>query len=188
MLLAELINSDQTSSPAFKAWFKNSKITKNGKPMVVYHGSNSKFDEFDIKKMGLASDTGMRGKGFYFSPSKELVAKNYGSNIFEVYLSIQNPFDPSKYKSISEIAKALKMDSIYEEDDLKRMFKFDADKGEFTVFSSMSGTMTDFMKDAGFDGIVYEPRLEIIAFYPEQIKSATDNNGEFSASSKNIYM
>lgn len=187
MLLAELAANDQTSSPAFKAWFKNSKIVSNGKPQIVYHGSNTKFDEFDVKKMGSASDTGMRGKGFYFSPSKELVAKNYGSNIYEVYLSIQNPFDPSKYKSSLEIAKVLKIDSTYEEDDLKRLFKFDSDTKEFTVFSSMSGTMSGFMKDAGFDGIVYEPRMEIIAFYPEQIKSATDNNGEFSTSNRNIY-
>lgn len=29
----------QTDSPAFKAWFKSSKVTKDGKPRVVFHGT-----------------------------------------------------------------------------------------------------------------------------------------------------
>lgn len=189
VLLAELFENEikPTDTAEFKSWFKNSKIVDGNKPMVVYHGSNVEFTEFDSKKMGSSTDTGMRGKGFYFSPSKELVAKNYGNNIYEVYLSIQNPFDPSKFKSSAEIAKALKIDQIYEEDDLGQLFKFNPSSGEFSVFSSMSGTMTGFMKDAGFDGIVYDPRKEIIAFYPTQIKSATKNNGNFSSSNPNIY-
>ena len=35
----------------FHAWFDGSKVVdKNGNPLVVYHGTNSKFKKFNIKK------------------------------------------------------------------------------------------------------------------------------------------
>jgi len=39
----------QTETPAFKRWFGDSKVVdENGKPLVVYHGTNRDFDAFDL--------------------------------------------------------------------------------------------------------------------------------------------
>jgi hypothetical protein len=92
-------------SPQFKNWFgdwqnnpeNSSKIVdESGKPLVVYHGTNSsEFEVFDKKYIG-NRDSGWFGKGFYFALSKA-EAGTYGRNVVPVYLNIRNPFDFSKY-------------------------------------------------------------------------------------------
>ena len=66
----------------FYKWFGDSKVVdEQGRPLVVYHGTNAEFDTFDKNK---AFDG-----AFYFSSNKEF-AKGYG-NIMPTYLSIKNP-------------------------------------------------------------------------------------------------
>jgi len=74
----------------FKEWFGKSKVIENGKPQVVYHGTPNKFLKFD-KTYGGRTDDGFYGKGFYFAKNK-IDAEEYGANIMEVYLKIENPF------------------------------------------------------------------------------------------------
>jgi len=92
---------------AFKEWFgdwENSPETaskvvdENGEPLVVYHGTNTEFYEFDLKYFG-KTDKGWYGKGFYFTPNKEFsfardVVEQYGGKeiILKVFLCIKNPF------------------------------------------------------------------------------------------------
>ena len=67
---------DVLDSPSFKKWFKGSKVVdENGKPLVVYHGTNKDFDEFNTPS--------------YFTSEK--LAKGFGGNIIPVYLSLKNP-------------------------------------------------------------------------------------------------
>jgi len=81
-------NRKQTDSPAFKSWFKNSKVVDaSGNPLAVYHGSKNKFEVFDYTKIG--ANGRAEGQGFYFT-SNEDVAKGYGKPL-ELYLSIQKP-------------------------------------------------------------------------------------------------
>jgi len=72
---------DQTDTPEFKKWFGDSKVVDaNGKPLVVYHGTKAVFTVFDINKIGRATDTGMWGRGFYFSenkPTQKVKVQNY---------------------------------------------------------------------------------------------------------------
>lgn len=80
-----------TDSPAFKAWFGDSKVVdENGEPLVVYHGTNSSFQEFLHSKIG--SHGTAFGKGFYFTADYN-TAKGYSNtgNVIEVYLNIRNP-------------------------------------------------------------------------------------------------
>lgn len=74
------------NTPEFKAWFGDSKVVdEQGKPLVVYHGTNAVFDTFDYKKIGknyLQSEG-----GFFFSDKKN----NYGKINMPVYLSMKNP-------------------------------------------------------------------------------------------------
>ena len=60
-------------------------VDSQGRPLVVYHGTDAKFDVFDTKTYG-----GSFGFGAYFSDSYA-VAESYGKNVFETYLKIENP-------------------------------------------------------------------------------------------------
>lgn len=176
----------QVRSPEFKAWFGDwendpenaSKVVnpKTGEPLVVYHGTNAKFTSFDKMKAGSGNDKGLRGKGFYLSPNP-MTAANYGKNVIDEFVSIRNPFNPFDFKTKSDIASYLNID--------EDIFSFTQDV-EFKVYQSYSGTLSSAIKDAGHDGVIYLKRQEVIAFEPNQIKSATDNTGAFSKENDDI--
>lgn len=84
-------------TPNFKAWFGDwennpdeaSKVVDdNGEPLVVYHGSESQFDEFDTTKARANMDI----QGMFFSPIQE-EANDYGENVRAFFLNIKNPAD-----------------------------------------------------------------------------------------------
>jgi hypothetical protein len=79
----------------FWDWFGDSKMKdSSGTPMVFYHGTNRKFDEFDPDAPA-THDPGYYGKGFYFTFGHKFSkdeASYYGSNILEVFLKVENPF------------------------------------------------------------------------------------------------
>lgn len=89
---ADVIDSDpyfqgkeNTDTPEFKAWFGESKIiAEGGKPLVVYHGTNVKFDEFQESRQGQA------GRGIYMTPFNGN-AMEYGRTVMPLYVSMQNP-------------------------------------------------------------------------------------------------
>lgn len=176
----------QVRSPEFKAWFGDwendpenaSKVVnpKTGEPLVVYHGTNAEFTSFDKMKAGSGNDKGLRGKGFYLSPNP-MTAANYGKNVIDEFVSIRNPFDPFNFKTKSDIASYLNID--------EDIFSFTQDV-EFKVYQSYSGTLSSAIKDAGHDGVIYLKRQEVIAFEPNQIKSASSNTGAFSKENDDI--
>lgn len=154
-----------TQTTAFKRWFSDSKVVdKDGKPLVVYHGTTANFNTFDKKSNAeYAPD-------FYFTDTPEVA--NYatgtaetewfpdGSNLMPVYLSMKNPLVvdmrgghvPNKIQSLRQ--QALK---------------------------------------GGRDGIIarnasmpFASGTEYIVFNPNQIKSATGNNGDFDPSNPDI--
>ena len=77
---------------AFYEWFGDSKVVdKDGRPLVVYHGTNADFDTFDIEK---AQDKQYK-KGFFFTADKA-AARMYGDIIMPVYLKAETDFYESK--------------------------------------------------------------------------------------------
>lgn len=72
----------------FWKWFGDSKVVDaDGKPLVVYHGTQADFNEFaDVsgKKVRLL------GNGFYFTSSEDQ-ATSYGKRVVAAYLKIENP-------------------------------------------------------------------------------------------------
>lgn len=137
-------NAPAVESKAFKKWFGDSKVVDSeGKPLVVYHGTNSEISVFDIEKAGQSSTAA--GVGFWFSPIKEF-GKNFIKDIwygdskptnYEVYLSIKNPkvyessnVDEGKIKSLRE--SLIKIDNEIAE--FNYSFGWNAYvKGEITV-------------------------------------------------------
>lgn len=80
--VAQAVDTD-----AFKRWFGDSKVVnEKGKPLLMYHATESEFSEFDTKKRAIA------GEGSFFSSEPlESFASEEGGNIMPVYLSIKNP-------------------------------------------------------------------------------------------------
>lgn len=76
-------------SESQKEYFKNSKvIDEDGNLMVVYHGTPK--PNFSVFKLG----DGALGNGIYFAESKEYSKGfSFGSNPYEVYLNITNPYE-----------------------------------------------------------------------------------------------
>jgi len=154
----------------FKEWFGDSKVVdEQGNPLVVYHGTNKDFKEFSLDKAGSNNDPGMWGKGFYFSPDKKM-SEVYGGNVKRYYLSIKNPFIVKKGRS--SLSKELRDIDI----------------------STLEGAseLRDKLIEMGHDGVMHyesgekEKLGQVIAFNPNQIKSATDNDGSFDSNSNDI--
>jgi hypothetical protein len=76
-----------TDTKAFKDWFGDSKVVdEDGKPLLMYHATESEFSEFDTKRRAIA------GEGSFFSSEPlESFASGEGGNIMPVYLSLKNP-------------------------------------------------------------------------------------------------
>lgn len=66
-------------SKAFERWFGDSKVVDaEGKPLVVYHGTDQSFDAFEAD-------------GLHFFTDNRLGADTYGPNVIEAYVSLKNP-------------------------------------------------------------------------------------------------
>ena len=95
-------------SKQFINWFgdwmndiaKASKVVNSaGEPLVMWHGTNAKFDTFDRKKIGSGGAGRYLGYGFNFAASED-TARSYGAkNLMPVYLNIRNGLS-SKEKTI----------------------------------------------------------------------------------------
>ena len=68
------------------AYFKNSKVRdENGRLLVVYHGTDAEFDQFELSKAG--ANGRREGFGFYFTDDQR-ITKLYGGRQIEAYLNI----------------------------------------------------------------------------------------------------
>jgi len=65
--------SSQTDTEAFQKWFGDSKVVdESGQPLIVYHGSGSRFDTFDEQRMGSFTGAESAGEGFFFTANRVL--------------------------------------------------------------------------------------------------------------------
>jgi hypothetical protein len=88
----------QTETRAFKEWFGESKVTRDGEPLRMYHASYRDFDTFDRRaSVEWRRMETMDTVGSWFSDSAAreggagMYADGEGAAIYPVYLSIQNP-------------------------------------------------------------------------------------------------
>ena len=208
----ERIAQSKEALQNFYKWFGDSKVVdKQGRPLVVYHGSENKFDTFDIKKIGKYGEA--IGHGFYFA--EKGIAERYNKGyLYPVYLRMENPVDyldsnKIKKRQIEDIADWFN-DNYIENEDGHRLFVDNLDytfKGR-KIDSYLISDMLDFAeynekdidKDevyqdiykkikevTGIDGFIQKTDVgtTYVAFNPNQIKS-TQNRGTYSES-ENIY-
>lgn len=155
---------------SFKRWFGDwendpqnaSKILdENGEPMVVYHRTNNKFTQFDPDRAREQSGWPTADFGFYFSNVNE--RGHYGRKSMPVFLNIRNPreIDVDYYADF---------DYNYKHADPEEMRK-DNDGLQINI-----GRL---ILDEKATKVFVTPN-------PNQIKSATNNNGDFSEENDDI--
>ena len=150
---------DLQNSTAFDSWFKGSKIVDSkGKPLVCYHGTTQEFNQLHIPEHGVA----------YFTPAKGYSYIERSPNVYPVYLAIKKPFM--------------------------------VDRSQLAESANDWPDWIEELKQSGYDGIVYakasdltkgplgwgDDYPQILAFYPNQIKSAISNTGEFNPKDNRI--
>lgn len=189
----------------FKNWFGDwendpenaSKVVdENGEPMVVWHGRSAEFNTFE-KKEGVRFIIGLEDKvkaeGFFFSPDKGL-AEEFASNssrhrggkanVVPCFLNIRRPMDLTGED----------YDRIYEDvTGWEYMVGMDTQDNLWGIMDEEG--MADKIKEKGYDGAIfveevddsYEPtKISYCALDANQIKSAENNNGDFSADNNDI--
>lgn len=155
----------KTDTPEFKRWFGASKVVDaEGKPLVVYHGTNTSDDFNEFVDLDRNAFGGQREAGHYFTTNPDYAADVYArgefGKIVPVFLSIKNPFYTTMKSNVS----------------------------------SKPGLFTNADRDAliakGYDGLVIDPAgrdgewdvsraEEVVAFRDTQIKSAIANDGSY---------
>lgn len=175
----------QVRTKAFKEWFGDwendpqnaSKMLddETGEPRVFYHGSESRFDTFDINRAGSVTDSGWLGTGIYFSED-EYMASLHGREALDrkrkykaepwtgaFFLNVRNPY----------MATSAEKDALMHENN----------KGA-------SGKFREKVRQAGHDGVVLteDGEIEVAVHEPSQIKSATDNTGAFDPNNPSTLM
>lgn len=164
-------------------------IDREGKPTVVFHGTQADFEEFDPKK---TNPNALLGPGFYFTEDPH-TAEEYaksgnvlrGGNdkqgskpkLFRVFLNIRKPFDADWH-----LSNLVKNPGV-----AKFSYEF--------VSAAMGGNKkaTEALRKLGYDGITTLGKTSDgkgqhrvwIAFDPDQIKS-TENRGTFDNRERNI--
>lgn len=102
--LGQPISQSEDALRNFWNWFKGSKVVdKQGRPLVVYHGTAKDFDVFNDVNL----KNGWLGKGIYFAKNRAFALEN-GKKIKSTYLKIDNPFivnGESPSDVLSEITK-----------------------------------------------------------------------------------
>lgn len=131
-------------------------VDENGEPMVVYHGTGKDF--YTFRTNDEPKMPLYAGAGAYFTPYKERAEMFAGKgHIKEVFLDIRNPFN---------------WDNI-----LKSEFI-----GKYNTYIEIQNAMIE----SGYDAVIGGEYADYVAFKPSQIKSATDNVGDFDGANEDI--
>lgn len=179
----------------FKNWFGDwennpdnaSKVVdENGEPLVAYHGTtndettsvwNEKTKTYDTSHEPFTvfkrEVDGLPNSGLFFNSSEDN-AYEYGYNNYAVYLSAKNPLvidcKGSLYNSIKHDGKT--MDTY--------------DWANWAEENGYDGVIFKNIKDGVDYGSMQDTTDDYVVFKSNQIKSAENNNGYFSADNNDI--
>lgn len=187
----------------FWRWFGDSKmVDDDGRPLIVKHGSREVFSEFKEKHGGM-----------YFSQDGSTVTAVFTESgqgdVGEFYVRAEKPFDARWNNMSSEAKSELReiIESRVDESDIEdAAAKLEVDLEEadpFEVFTDgeffwgygrqLQDSVIDAIRQRGYDGVIFpdaltfgESHTSYVVFKPSQIKSATDNDGNFDPSSSDL--
>lgn len=181
----------QVRTPNFKKWFGDwendpanaSKVVdpKTGEPLVVYHGTTRMFSEFSQK-----TAIGW-GRGSYFTDNetqaRQVYADGEGGRVVGAFLSIKKPFDN-------------RIDAVPGFAELEATDAWKTIEGEYRdaedAWIENGKFVGEALRELGYNGVIAESSndiqgLEVVAFHPNQIKSATANIGTFGKSGNILF-
>ena len=190
---------------AFKDWFGDwendpenaSKVVdENGEPLVVYHGSNRRFNTF--KKGDLGFHVGTQEQAEVAAEGQVDWTGTGKARIIPVFANIRNPiridYDPETWNDMgSNFMHQLRREGIITEKEFSKL-NYDG------LSYARMRPIREKLQAAGYDGVVYPDWYEFrpgserrttfdnsfIALSPNQIKSATDNVGTYSTEDDDI--
>lgn len=184
---------EQVRTPEFKAWFgdwekspeTSSKVLdENGEPRVVFHGTNNvertlrrdpntgelsyEYGNFESFRPQFDEQIG------HFFNSERDNAGSYGSYLYDVFLNLKKPLIIDAHNR--------NFDAIEYNGRTKDTYEWAA----WAKRNGYDGVIFNNIRDgAGFEELS-RPTINFVAFRSNQIKSATENNGNFDPHDERI--
>lgn len=185
-------------------------IDENGEPRIVYHGGTFGKEDDEVRSWGLNPFVWDKESNAFFSENRQY-AEGYnigGEGTIDAFLNIRNPFEmgdtarwlveDGKPTSVArDYAKRLRVsvddivgliqdeyaDEAYQDKDGSINVK---DAKAYTI--NRNPKFAELLKEKGFDGAMDDEfgSRAYMTTEPNQIKSATDNNGEFNPNNPDI--
>ena len=162
----------------FWRWFGNSKVVdEQGRPLVVYHGTNKDFTEFRM------SSRGSLGAGIYTSPISSF-AEEYGGGeggrVLTLYARMKNPLILTGEISRDPMIEALqklgiapnKADAIVE-----KAYESSGYIGKQVMTRAQNEGYDGILQSRAMNGV--EQLAEVLVWNNTNLKSADANSGEF---------
>lgn len=146
----------QTDTTAFRKWFGDSKVVDANGDPLVVYHGTGATDISEFK----VSTSGTYGGGIYLTPEIR------GANDYAIYRGAPSSTVYPVYAAIKNPASG-------------------SEAAQVASWKGEENAREELIK-RGYDGVVDMRSGEIVAFYPEQIKSAIGNNGEFDPSNPDI--
>jgi hypothetical protein len=161
-------NFQHPTTAAFKRWFGKSRITSNGQPHILYHGTNdTRFLQdkeypwvFDTERPTRPDSSPFAGLGIFLGNDTIAMAHSGGNPdaVHPVYVRVENPL-------------------VITSEELAR---------KVTDPASAKAFRKRAMELNGHDGIIIKDRGQVVVFSANQVKSARDNSGAFSREDNDI--
>jgi hypothetical protein len=146
----------QTDSAAFRKWFGDSKVVDANGDPLVVYHGTGATDISEFK----VSTSGTYGGGIYLTPEIR------GANDYAIYRGAPSSTVYPVYAAIKNPASG-------------------SEAAQVASWKGEENAREELIK-RGYDGVVDMRSGEIVAFYPEQIKSAIGNNGDFDPNNQDI--
>lgn len=145
-------------------------VDENWEPMVVYHRTDNVFTKYDMGRLGEITDINASDwafaqtahLGIWTNSSEQLPIGEWQKYKMPLFVNIKNPI---QFNSLSGLAEEI--DIVGDAEELRLN-----------------------IQNEGCDGIILKDEefgnVSQVSFFPNQIKSATENNGEFSTENDDI--
>ena len=184
-----------TKTKQFKRWFgdwenhpksASKVVNEDGTPKIVYHGTTAEFNTFERGDIGFHVGT--------LEQAENRIDGSKDGRIMELYADIKNPlyaaFDFGDWHGKNTAGMLIETEQFEDFDNRESIENRLQEISNMSDSSEADNALRSFLKELGYDGIVYENGFEAsgesyIAFDPAQIKSV-DNLGTFDKSNGDI--
>lgn len=179
------------TTPAFKKWFGDSKVVdENGKPLVVYHGTDVNADDTEAIGGGISVFRDFEPVWFSKDPYLANIYVKYEEEapaVYPAYLSIKKPFTITQdlNSTIADFRNTLfdKLGLRIED------FNLTETDQSLPIYSLVNtAQFSDALRMRGYDGMIANEQgyKTYAVLDSRQIKSATGNQGTFDSGVQDI--